>query len=871
MYILQDLTVEYVREPLGMDAAAPRFGWKIEADTPDWKQKAFRLEVVCVACGKTVWDSGEVCSDATFHIPYDGEPLRPTTRYTVHLTVWDTAGNAAQAETAFETGLMGQISASWIAQQRPRAGWASYLRRNFAVGEGVVSARAYFSGLGMGELYINGVRCGENLLDPMQTNYEKIVHYAAYDVTDALCAGENAVGVLLGDGWFNQSRVWDGGAMSYGDCRMLLELHIRYADGRVEKVLSDGSFTADYSPITLNNIYGGETYDARMEQDGWCTAAFDDARWEPVRLMPAPGGELVCRLMPPVRKLREVRPVRWWRHHRDTIDNVFVFDMGENFAGFVHIRLPYAPAGAECVLRFAEDADEQGALLYASTGSEHTNVLQQDRYISRGCPDGEEWEPRFTYHGFRYVEVSGLHGMLGREMPEDILVGYTVHTALETAGNFACSNDLINRLEALTCHTILDNYHGHPEDCPVRERCGWLGDAQLVCEAAICRFDMAASYEKYLEDIRTSKEIFGQWMMIAPGKRVCHEATPLWASAQVIMPWNMYRYYGDRAALERYYPLMKELIEHNEAVSDGLIMPWGLGDWCPPGGNENTNPHRIPVPVSSTAEFYQITVIMVKVARVLGYDTDAAYFEQLAERIRHAFNARFYNAEAHTYGTQGADGVALAFGLCPDGEDALVAESCRKRMQGDDFAMYTGIYGNKYLVPAMTDHGYGDEIMRMLLNPDHTSFATMLRDGATSVWEWLMTPPRVGGVFSLNHPMQAAFTNWFFTHILGIRVDETAPGFREFVLYPELFGGLTWAKGYMDTVSGRIAVSWTLQNGAFALELIVPANTQAHISLPGHSLQVECGGAPLSVDVQSVGGRVQCTLGSGVYTLRSAL
>lgn len=852
MFTISNMTVNFKQTPLGIDSQELRFGWLSESEETGWLQKQYRISIATTQKGlycPDIWDSGIVESGESIAVWNQNCCLKPCTQYFWRVTVTSESGETQLQDSFFETGVFDEnFEAKWIMHPRPRPGWAVYFRKSFAAEKDIDRVRAYFSGLGAGELYVNGEKIGDHLIDPPFTNYEKIVLYNAYDITSKVRKGENALGVLLGDGWYHQNRVWANGGFSYGDCRMLLEVHIYYKDGTMEKILSDESFLCDYSPITLNNIYGGETYDARLEQDGWCQTDFNAEGWVRAVKAEPPGGRLVCSQMPPVRVTRKVQPKKVERLHKGSNEQVFIFDMGENFAGFVRIHIPFSPAGSEYVLRFAEEVDEIGGLLYTSTGSEHTYVLQQDRYISKGSPDGEVWEPRFTYHGFRYVEVTGLYG---REMPDGFLEGLAVNTDLQCAGQFICSDERMNKLQELSQRTILSNYHGFPEDCPIRERCGWLGDAQLVSEAAIYNFDMAAAYEKYLEDIRTTKEIFGTWMMIAPGKRVCHRATPIWASAQIIIPWNLYLYYNDTCVLRRYYPLMKELVQHY--VNDqciNYILHFGLGDWCPPGGN-NHNPHRIPIEVSSTAELYHMTVLMEKIASILGEEEDRHYFSETAHKVKEAFNEHYFDPVQNSYGTQGADGAALYFGLCPEGKEKLVADDAyRLLIEKCGGGMSTGIWGNKYLIPAMTEYGYGDAMMSMLWNLEKTSFGTMLRDGATSVWECLETPPATGAPYSLNHPMHISFTSWFYSHILGLTPDEEAPGFKKFSVCPFIFGGITSASGYHQTIYGCIKIAWRLKDDCFELDLTVPANTQAECYIPaGSSVSVKVNGQEVLSDV----------------------
>lgn len=519
-----------------------------------------------------------------------------------------------------------------------------------------------------------------------------------------------------------------------------------------------------------------------------------------------------------------------------------------------------------------------GGLDPTSCGVEHLLGLQQDRYIAGGT-DGEVWEPRFTYHGFRYVEVTGIQAH--NEPPADFLTGFAVHTDLQSAGAFSCSDARINRLQTITRRTVCSNYHGIPEDCPVREKCGWLGDAQLVSDAAISNFDMARCYEKYLHDIATSRDIYGDWTMIAPGRRTCGFASPLWGCAQIVIPWNLYLYYGDRQVLDRYYDLMCAWVAHEEARAQGWIIREGLGDWCPPCGHDS--PGRIPVAVSSTAEFFRCAAVMAEISEILGKTAEAAHFRALADTVRAAFNGAFYNAGEKSYGTQGADGVALRYGLVPDGDAQAVAADCMRILrERDGGAMMTGIYANKHMVPAMTEMGYGGAMLEMLFSTDHPSFGTMMEEGATSLWESVRPYDETSGIAaSLNHPMQGAFTAWFYDHILGLRPSAAEPGFRAFTVEPYVFGGITHAEGYRDTPYGRIAIAWTYDDVAtsgdphrFEMSVTVPANTRASMCLPmmheqvGNIMVHRRSGESVRVrQIAAVQGRLRFELEGGSYEI----
>jgi len=776
MLTLKHLTVEYREKPLGVENHSPRFGWQSESSGRNYMQKSYRIRVATAPekwDKPDCWDSGVVEEGRSDNIVYAGKPLQSAAIYYLRIDVTGEDGQTAYGESRFEMALFDEnFTAKWIAQAKPRAGWAPYLRREFKVAKPLARARLYACGLGYGEAWLNGEKVTDNLLEPMITNFEKLVSYTAYDVTDRLHTGDNAIGMMLGCGFYNQDRVWCDGTLYYGAARMLAELHLWYADGSREVVVSDESWKTDYSPITLNNVYGGEIYDARLEQPDWAMPGFDDAGWMAAIALPAPGGKLVCREMPPIRRTRRVQPVSITHQHKGGADQTWIVDMGQNFAGWAKINLPYSPAGALYTLRFAERLKD-GSLDYTTCGTFHTCLLQQDQYIARGAAGGESYEPRFVYHGFQYIEITGINKM-STELPKDFLEVYAVNTDLTPAGDFWAGYQPLNDLQVLGLRTVQSNYHGIPEDCPVREKCGWLGDAQLVSEVAMNNFDMPLCYEKYLEDVRTTKEVFGDWQMIAPGKRTCGDASPLWGCAQVIIPWNMYLYYNDRTVLERYFPLMKEWVLHEKARSKDYIIDVGLGDWCPPDGHEN--PERIPVAFSSSAEFYRVATLTAKAARVLGLEKDAAQLDALAEKVRDSVNRHFLDAAVPSYGTMGSDGVALAYGICPEKLRKAIAEDCIRILNVRcDGGFHTGIYGNKYMVPALTEAGYLNEMLATLFHPDKPSFATMMAAGAGSVWEGFGNTDTVknfdGGEASLNHPMHFAFAS--FLWVSGFFLSST--------------------------------------------------------------------------------------------------
>ncbi len=835
MLSLYDLSVNAVKNPTFIPYENLEIGWKLRSDNRNVLQTSYR--VVITTAADSSFDTGVVASDASVHIPLK-VTLPSGTDCTVTVTVTDNHGDTAEASLAVHTAISPEEwEAQWIQPKRHIEGWSPYLRTKFSARADVASAYLYVCGLGCGEYYINGRKVSEDRIDPPITNYEREVLYRIYDVKDLL-GEQNALAAWLGEGFYSQSRVWGSHGMKYGDCCLIARLEIAYADGETQVITTNtADWTYKYSPIVLNNLYGGETYDCRLETPDFASPDGDEEDWGAVVEAPAPQGILRLCEMPAVRVVRTL-PALSVKQASGKQDGAWIVDFGENVAGVAELRIRNSPRGAQYVLRFAETLNSDGTLDHRSIGAFATQCIQQDVYIARGDAEGEVWTPRFTYHGFRYMEITGYHDLraYGTDPELSVAVCHVLSTDFAPAGSFASSHDDLDHLRTLMMSTYRSNYHGLPEDCPAREKCGWLGDAQVVCNLGLLNFDTEASYLKYMRDIRDSESVYGVWQMIAPGKRGCGEASPLWGCANVIIPYRLYRYCGNASVVREHWAMMERWMRHEiddaarnaaETGSD-FIITRGLGDWCPPGGNYN-NPRRMPVPESSTAMFYETALCMDELSRDLGLRTSLDYAE-LALKIKAAFNDKFWIPELHRYGTWGTCGVALEIGLFPDGEEENLLAALLALMEADDYAMSTGIYCNKYLVPALAARGYGDLALQFLFNRDHPSFATMMDDGATSVWEELemrgVGQPRARGCASYNHPMHAGFGYFMHAHIGGI--SPILPGFREFAVSPCLFADIPSAVVTHDCPYGEIKVAFERVGDTTAYRITVPANTTAH-------------------------------------------
>ncbi len=828
MLQLHDLRIDYHPAPITAKTHGLRFSWKLSTRASDVVQKTYRV-TICKE-DEIVFDSDVVESDQSCNVSFDELFLLPATEYVWNLCVKDNGDRTAVASLKFSTELYADMwQAKWITPSNHEMSWAPYLRKKFTAKDGIKRAVLYACGLGCAEYYINGKRIGEDYIDPPFTNYEKEVLYRAYDVTDML-AQSNALTAWLGEGFYEQSRIWDVNGFSYGPVCLIARLEIEYEDGSRDAIVTDTDWKCKNSPIVLNNIYGGETYDARLETPDFADADGSEVGWYDCVEDTVPKGALKPCNIPPVRIIKKL-PARSVTPACGKDDGAWIIDLGENFAGIAEFHMPRSPRGNVYVFRFAETLNPAGQLDHRSTGSFATQCVQQDIYISRGDPQGEVWRPRFTYHGFRYIEVTGVHysHQYGKNPELDFAVGYALSTDLEQDGTFESSNSDLNLLHEIICRTFRSNYHGFPEDCPAREKCGWLGDAQIVCNTGIMNYNMTAAYEKYLSDIRTQKEVYGTWCMISPGKRGCGEATPLWGCAQIIIPYWLYHYCNDTAAVSENWDLMQAWVEHELARAEDYIISEGLGDWCPPCGN--TGERRIPVPHSSTLMFYEICIKMAELSNQFGYGK-AKYYTDLADKIAESCIRHFYNQEQHTFGTWASDAVALTLGVYPEYDREALLASLRQSIINDDYAMSTGIYGNKYLIPLLFEEGMGDQAMEILFNRRHVSFGTMMDDGATSLWECLemrgIDPDRTKGISSYNHPMHSGFAYFYYAYLGGLRPAE--PGFKTFVVKPYHVKGLDHVAITYESLYGKIAISADKTDAGYAYEVTVPANTHAILS-----------------------------------------
>ena len=725
-------------------------------------------------------------------------------------------------------------------------------RAEFTLSKPVARARLYASALGLYELRLNGSRVGDQVLAPGFTDYDDRVQYQTYDVTGALREGRNAIGAMLADGWYS-GRLQGG--QRFGDApRLLAQLEVEYTDGTSTRVVSDDSWRTADGPLRAAGIYDGEELDARAEPAGWDRAGFDASAWEPAAVDGGVTTRPVAQAAPPIEVTQDLRPVAV----TEPSPGVYVFDMGQNIVGWTRLRVR-GPAGTTVRLRHAEVLNPDGTIYTANLRS----ARQTDTYTLRG--GGEEvYEPRFTYHGFRYVEVTGYPG---RPSLDDV-TGRVVHAAMPGAGELDTSDPLLDRLQQNIVWGIRGNFLSVPTDCPQRdERLGWTGDAQMIAETASFNFDVSGFFTKWTHDLADAQHADGAFTDVAPDV-CCGAGTAGWGDAGVIVPYALFRRYGDTRIVDRHWTAMTRWIDYLQAHSNGLLRPnQGYGDWL----NVSSDTPR---DVIGTAFFAWSTTLVAEMARATGRDADAARYEALARDVADAFNRAYVSADGTIKGdTQTAYVLALRFGLLPEELRPAALEHLVDDIESHGWHLSTGFLGTPHLLSVLEEGGRADVAYRLLRQDSYPSWLYQVRMGATTVWErWDSIRPdgtfQDPGMNSFNHYGFGAVGDWMYRSLAGIRPAE--PGYRKIEIRPVPGSGLGAARGAYESPYGRIESSWTQQGGRYELTVAVPPNTTATVYVPAD----DPARVPAPAGAQPAGaedGYAVFTVGSGRYTFRSAL
>ena len=881
------LRVEYLTNPIGIDVVQPRLSWRIASTRRNTMQAAYQLQVGTSEASLTrganlLWDSGKKVSDASVFVDYGGPQTVSRTRYYWRVRVWDSSGRTSpwSAIALWETGLLQPTdwTAQWIgppsAPSDSLPSPSPLLRRAFRVDDRVRSARLYVTSLGLYEAYLNGQRIGDQLFTPGWTSYRRRLQYQTYDVTSLVRPGANVIGAMLGDGWYRGHLGFFGQRNLYGRrLAVRAQLEIQYQSGRTERVVSDGDWKASAGPLLSSDIYAGETYDARRELSGWASAPYDDREWVAVARVDPPPSALVASLSPPVRRVRELRPVAI----RLAPSGETIFDLGQNFTGWARLSVR-GPAGTTVTLRFGEVLDREGNLYTANLRA----AAQTDRYTLGG--NGREvYEPHFTFHGFRYVAVRGLPA------PPDsaTITGIAVSSDLVQTGSLVTSDSLLNQLQRNIVWGQRSNFLDVPTDCPQRdERLGWTGDAQVFARTAAFNMDVAGFFAKWLSDVAADQDPSGSvpWVIPNPlgGDSTRFAGTAGWSDVAVIVPWTMYLAYGDRRLLERQYPSMRAWVDYaRRRAGTGLIWRpgWQFGDWLALHSDDPSYPGATTgTDLIATAFLAHSTDLVARTAAILGHEDDAVEYRARFRAIREAFNREFVSRTGRVgENTQTAYALAIAFDLLPDSLVSVAGGRLAQDVEARDHHLTTGFLGTPYLLHVLGATGHIGDAFALLTQRTYPSWLYPITRGATTMWErWDGIRPDSSfedpGMNSFNHYAFGAVGDWMYQNIGGIDVDPARPGYRRSRIAPRPGAGLTSASASLETAYGMLKSAWRLEGRRFVLDVAVPANTSAEVTLwDARVADVREGGVPLDGrdgvrSARQRGNNVIVDVGSGTYS-----
>ena len=895
------LTCE-MQEGLVVVEGSPRLGWVMESPENGTRQSAYEIDIREAFTGRSVWNSGKVYSSQSQLVSTKGADIRPDNsfNYSWRVRVWDETDTPSEwsSEAKFRAVPERLSSGQWIGAitrqnahlpegrkfhggelKKPevKAAWEAVdtlakksicLRRTFQVGDAtegaanrkpgkkIVEATAYVCGLGFYEFSLNGKKVGNSEFAPLWSDYDKTVYYNTYDVTEQLRRGENVVGILLGNGFYNvQGGRYRKLQISFGPPTLLFELVINYEDGTCTTVHSDNDWKYDFSPVTFNCIYGGEDYDARREQKGWNQIGFDDSHWRPVVIQEAPKGILRPQMAAPVKimerydiqkvtKLNAEQIASASISTKRTVDpSAFVLDMGQNLAGFPEITVR-GKRGQKVTLIVAEALTEEGACNQRQTGRQHYY-----EYTLKGEGD-ETWHPRFSYYGFRYIQVEGAV-LKGQKNPQKLPVlkniqSCFVYNSAKKVSTFESSNRIFNAAHRLIEKAVRSNMQSVFTDCPHREKLGWLEQVHLNGPGLLYNYDLTAYAPQIMQNMVDAQHSNGAMPTTAP-EYVIFEGpgmdafaeSPEWGGSLVIFPFMYYETYGDDSLIKKYYPNMRRYVDYLKTRADKGILSFGLGDWYDYGDFRAGFSRNTPVPLVATAHYYMTVMYLIKAAKMVGNDFDIHYYTSLAHEILAAFNKCFLNKETAQYGTgsQCSNALPLFLQMTQDSDeqgsyqpdaklDEKVLMNLIKDVEAHGNRLTTGDVGNRYLIQTLARNGQHELIYKMFNHEEAPGYGFQLKFGATTLTEqW---DPRQGS--SWNHFMMGQIDEWFFNSLVGIRPSTT---YQKFIIAPQPVGDLKYVKASYETLYGTIVVDWTSQNGTFTLNISVPVNTTAVVYLPG--------------------------------------
>ncbi len=907
VFSVSELRCEQSQRPLAVDPAGPRLSWQLNADRRGCLQSAYRILVadspVALADDNgNVWDSGKVFSDRSVLVPYGGPALQPGKAYCWKVQAWDADGNLSpwSLPASFGTGLMSMQDwngAKWIAMEpdvdslkciegntgkwkdggpvfdKPVAPYKlPQLRREFTATKPVKRAMAYICGLGQFEMFLNGEKVGDHFLDPAWTKFDKEAQYVAFDITGELRDGKNAVGVMLGNGYYHTPHGrYLKLLFSYGAPKMICKLQIEYADGTAQTVVSDDKWRASESPVTFSSIYGGEDYDASAVQPGWAEPGFDDRKWKKAVLTQGAGVKLIPQISEPLKVMERIPTVRRFR----AANGNWVYDLGQNASGIVQLTVR-AVTPQSIKLIPGELINDDSTVNQRASGAPFYHV-----YTARGDGSSETWHPQFTYYGFRYVEVEGAVPVGESNpgaLPEVIdITGLHTRNSAAQVGTFACSDPLFNKIHTLIDWAVRSNMASVLTDCPHREKLGWLEVTHLMGGSIQYRYDISRLYAKQVNDMRTAQHANGMVPTIAPQYVTFSPDfidTPEWGSAFVIIPWNLYEWYGDLAPLRDNYERMKRYVDYLGSRADNHIVAYGLCAWYDIGPDRPGYAQLTSNGVTATAIYYQDVKILERVARLLGKEADVRKYAALASDIKRAFNEKFFDKKTLKYDrdSQTANSIALHMDLVEPQYKAVVRQNLIDDIRRRGNALTAGDVGYRYVLRALEENDASEVIYDMNSRYDVPGYGYQLAHGATCLTESWQAYREV----SNNHCMLGHLMEWLYSGLGGIRQSPGSAGYKEIVIRPQVVGDIHSAAVSFRSPYGLIRSEWSDSPQQYRQRVEIPANTTALVYLPAvDPAAVSESGVPLGeVPGLSVRERgkdyLAVAVGSGIYDFRVA-
>lgn len=867
--IITGLKCEHLENPIGIDSPSPRFTWQIYAKQIGVQQSAFAIFVGTdsdqVASGKgKLWESGKINSNQTLAV-YKGEPLEPFTKYYWSVRLWNDKGEILEPSVvaSFETGMMDSKNwrGNWISDTRDvNVKPAPWFRKEFKASKQIESARAYIAVAGLYELFVNGNKVGNHRLDPMYTRFDRRTLYVTYDITQQVQQGNNAVGVLLGNGWYNHqsTAVWYFHEAPWrARPKFCMDLHINYTDGSKEIISSNTDWKTRYSDVIFNSIYTAEHQDARLKQAGWNTADYDDKKWRNAMAVGAPSNNIVAQVLHPIRNVKEIASVDMVKFS----DTDYLFDLGRNISGVSRLKVK-GKKGTTVRLVHAERLDKNGKADQSNIDvhyrpTDDSDPFATDIYILSG--DEDEFMPHFNYKGFQYIEVFSDNPIT---LTRESLTGYFMHSDVPVSGQIHSSNPTLNKIWEATNSSYLANLFGFPTDCPQREKNGWTGDAHIAIETALYNFDGITVYEKWLADHRDEQQPNGVLPAIIPtsGWGYHWANGPDWTSTIAIIPWNIYLFYGDSKLLEDCYDNIKRYVDHiNEDSPEGLTS-WGLGDWVPVKS-------KAPKEFTSSIYYYTDVKILAQAATLFNNAADADKYSALAEKIKNAINNKYLDESTGMYGDglQTELSAALYWGIVPENLKSKVAANLAERVIKDDKHIDVGLLGTKSILNALSENGYAELAYEVALQESYPSWGWWIKNGATSLYEnWNIESDRD---LSMNHIMFGEIGAWFYKGLGGIFPDPEKPGFKNIILKPHFVSPLDHFEASHKAPGGEIISSWKKEGSVIQYKVSIPPNCSAKLFLD-KDLQIMNNAEITGVKLQGSQENRFYTLNSGVYSFQ---